>query len=188
MFRSGQAAPVSQCSAAVVIGSSVHLQRTSNTYDEATLGVGSVNLLTVVLCVLSDTMVVRCMMFMLCGKEAFLGDDDGTFWPLVFGIVHHVIPHVPHAVLRPTPLSKQHWALLPPISWQLPLLGQGGGGGANPEPEGTCHATRQVPCLSNVSDAPSKVIWHPRIFLVASVTKPSCTCSSTRSGVSSSEG
>ena len=128
MFRSGQAAPVSQCSAVVVIGSSVHLQRTSNTYDQATLGVGPVNLRTVVLCVLSVTLVLRCMMFMFCGKEAFLG-DDGTFWPLVFGILHHVIPHVPHAVLRPTPLSKQYWALLPPISGQLPLLGQGGGGG-----------------------------------------------------------
>ena len=56
----------------------------SNAYVQATLGVGSVNFRTLdfgsafinwsecVLCVLSDTLVLRCMMFMFCVKEAYL--------------------------------------------------------------------------------------------------------------------
>ena len=57
----------------------------SNTHVQAALGVGSVNFRTVdfggaffnwpycVLCVLSDTWLLRCVMFILCAKEAVWG-------------------------------------------------------------------------------------------------------------------
>ena len=57
----------------------------SNTHVQTTLGIGSVNFRTMdfggaffnwsywVLCVLSDTLVLSCMVFIFCVKEADLG-------------------------------------------------------------------------------------------------------------------
>ena len=64
-----------------------------------------------VLRVLSDTLVLRCTMVMLCVKEA----DQGMMALVAeFAIVHHVFPHVPlHSVTReqrPCPSSTRRWS------------------------------------------------------------------------------
>ena len=81
----------------------------SNACVQATLGIGSVNFRTgdfggaffnwsyCVLSVLSDTLVLRCMMFIFCVKDTDLG-TMGTmgsiFCPLVFRIEQVVFLHV----------------------------------------------------------------------------------------------
>ena len=94
----------------------------SNAYVQATLGIGSVNFRTMdfggaffnwsccVLCVLSDTFVLRCILFMFCVRETDLGTMAfvAYFAPWL-RIVHHVL-RMYHAQcnMDATSLSKQH--------------------------------------------------------------------------------
>ena len=78
-------------------------------------GGGSLNWPHFVPCVLCDTFVSRCMMFVFCVKEADLGHDGlgSIFCAWVFRIVPHVfrMHHAPCTAYT-TPLSMQYKAFL----------------------------------------------------------------------------
>ena len=84
-----------------------------------------------VLCLLSDILVLRCMMFIVCVKEADLGMMAfvayfalcfSEYYTMSFRMYHAQCKHLSNTLIQAT------LGVVPSISGHFPLLGQGGAG------------------------------------------------------------